>query len=86
MATDRGDMRLIPGTYEVRPTSSAATALQVRHPVAVTVPWVLPAPRSQTTWLGRAGAAIGSLAAVLALILLLGLIPRALAYLLALID
>ena len=79
-------MRLIPGTYEVRPPRPAAAALQMRHPVTVTVPWVLPAPRTQTTWVGRAGAAAGSLAAVLALILLLGLIPRALAYLLALIG
>ena len=83
MATDRGDMRLIPGAYEVRPTRAAAAALEIRHPVAATVPWVLPAPHHQTTWAGRAGAAIGSLAVVLALILLIGLIPRALAYLLA---
>jgi hypothetical protein len=34
-------------------------------------------------WIGRAGAALGSLGVALGLIMLLGLIPRALAYLLA---
>ena len=89
MATDRGDIRLIPGAYEIRaprPAEAARAALEIRHPVAATVAWALPAPRQQTMWIGRAGAALGSLGAALGLILLLGLIPRALAYVLAWID
>ena len=86
MATDRGDMRLIPGAYEIRaprPADTARAALEIRHPAAATVAWALPAPRHQTMWIGRAGAALGSLGVALGLIMLLGLIPRAIAYLLA---
>ena len=86
MATDHGDMRLIPGTYEIRPPGPAGTAraaLEIRHPLLATEAWVLPAPRQQTTWAGRTGAALVSLGATLGLILMLGLIPRAVAYVLA---
>ena len=86
MTTGRGDMRLIPGAYEMRPPgpgSVARAALETRRLVPATVPWLLPEPTHQTRWIGRAGAALGSLLVVMALVLLLGLIPRALDYVLA---
>jgi hypothetical protein len=84
MATDHGDMRLIPGAYEVRaPRPTGSVALDTTYPVTATVTGALPSPHHPATFFGRAGAAFGSLCAALALILLLGAIPKALAYLLA---
>lgn len=79
-------MRLIPGAYEIRPpgpASVARAALETRHLVPATVPWVLPEPTRQTRWIGRAGAALGSLFIAMALVLLLGVIPRLLDYVIA---